>query len=159
MAGPGGTAALLQTAAAGDFDLLVYVRLAGNAAGQAGLVLYTDDNDWLTLLLDQSGHISLCIEAWQRGMPCATLTLPASTAAGGVWLRVAHQGKRFTGAVSVDTVNWRTVGSWVPDGGGTTSDSEAQSELAFTGWGVLSRGSAAAWFGDFATVLNGQSHA
>ncbi len=59
-----GIGALLQTADGGESALSVYVMLPAKASGRAGLVLYTDDNDWLTVLADPSGHISLCARAW-----------------------------------------------------------------------------------------------
>ncbi len=162
--GSSGAAALLQAAQAGDFVLSVYTRLPNNSRVESGLVLYTDDNDWLTLLLNQQGHISFCGEVRQRVMPCTTLTMPASAKVNGVWLRIAYQGDRFAGTVSQDAVTWQPVGSWTPlsTGSGSApamSGAESQSSLAFTSWGILSLGTIdnppAAWFSDFAISPGG----
>lgn len=162
--GSGALAALLQTANAGPFSLMVYVRMSGIAGGEAGLVFYTDDGDWLTLLLKETDHVSMCMEAWQRSVPCATLTVPASAVAGGVWLRVAYQGSSVAGAASVDAVTWQSVGSWSiesPGSGAAMSSAQMRQTLAYTTWGVLARGSNAdsstAWFSDFSYSEPGSS--
>jgi hypothetical protein len=162
--GSGGAAAMLQTAPSGSFELSVYVRLPAKSSGQAGLVLYTDDADWLSLLVNQSGRVSLCMEAWQRTMPCDSLVIPGSSVANGVWLRIARQGLKFAGAVSLDAVSWLAVGSWtslyslVLNGGNTaaTAGNDAASSLAFTTCGIMSVGAfndrSAPGFSDFSVV-------
>jgi hypothetical protein len=147
--GPGGAVSMLQTALSGPFELSVYVRLAATNAGQGGLVLYTDDADWLSLLVSQAGRVSLCMEVWQRTASCDSLPMPASSVSNGVWLRIERQGPRFSGAVSLDAVTWRTVGARTPLqslvlNGGTASAAgggDPPSSLAFTTWGILSVGS------------------
>jgi regulation of enolase protein 1 (concanavalin A-like superfamily) len=147
--GPGGAVSMLQTALSGPFELSVYVRLAATNAGQAGLVLYTDDADWLSLLVSQAGRVSLCMEVWQRTASCDSLPIPASSVSNGVWLRIERQGPRFSGAVSLDAVTWHTVGARTPLqslvlNGGTASAAgggDPASSLAFTTWGILSVGS------------------
>jgi hypothetical protein len=147
--GPGGGVSLLQTALPGSFELSVYVSLPATSGGQAGLVLYTDDADWLSLLVSQAGRVSLCMEVWQRTAPCDSLPIPASSVRNGVWLRIERQGPRFTGAVSLDAVTWHPVGARTPVqsvvlNGGTakaTAGGDPASSLAFTTWGILSVGS------------------
>ena len=174
----GNRAALLQSAASGDFALSVYVVLPASGSGRAGLVLFSDDSDWLTLLADSHNKVSLCVEAWQETLPCATLSL--SRGAGGIWLQVSRQGSTLTGAASLDGVLWRPVGSWTPSSTGamvatwnmkTTTPTPSSTgvtltpsatgapagtplpSLVFTSWGIMAEGSwsahAAATFNDF----------
>jgi hypothetical protein len=162
--GSGGAVTMLQTALSGSFELSVYVRLPARTAGQVGLVLYTDDADWLSLLVNQTGRVSLCMEVWQRTAPCDSLQIPASSVASGIRLRIERQGPEFAGAVSLDAVTWRSVGSWTPlrslalNGGSAsaTAGSDPVSSLAFTTWGIMSvgslRGRSAPWVSDFSVT-------
>jgi regulation of enolase protein 1 (concanavalin A-like superfamily) len=162
LSGSGGATTLLQTALSGHFSLSVYVMPPARAAGQAGLVLYTDDADWLSLLVNQSGRVSLCMEVWQQTIPCDSLQIAGSSIGNGVWLRIERQGSEFTGAVSFDTVTWRPVHSLVLNGGSATAiaGTEPASSLAFTTWGIMSAGSfsesSAPGFRDF-SVTSGAS--
>jgi hypothetical protein len=113
--------ALLQTADGGEFALSVYVMLPAKASGQAGLVLYTDDSDWLTVLANPSGHVSLCVRAGQTSVPCKTVTLSGSSPRHGIWLRVARQGNTFSGEVSLDAVAWQVIGTWTPSSAGPST--------------------------------------
>jgi regulation of enolase protein 1 (concanavalin A-like superfamily) len=166
--GSGGAVTMLQTALSGSFALSVYVRMPARTSGQAGLVLYTDDTDWLSLMVNQAGRVSLCMEVWQRTAPCDSLLIPESAVANGVWLQIERQGPEFMGAVSLDAVTWRPVGVWTPshsltlNGGSAvaTAGSDPVSSLAFTTWGIMSVGSfsesSAPGFSDF-SVAQGAS--
>jgi hypothetical protein len=165
----GNRAALLQSATSGDFALSVYVVLPASGSGRTGLVLFSDDSDWLTLLADTQNRVSLCVEAWQETLPCATVSLSGGVPTGGIWLQIARRGSTFTGAASLDDVLWRPVGSWTssstgamvttwnmktststpsptgvkagtPGGIGAPTDIPPLS-LAFTSWGIMAEGS------------------
>jgi regulation of enolase protein 1 (concanavalin A-like superfamily) len=168
--GSGGAVTMLQTALSGSFKLSVYVRLTASTVGQAGLVLYTDDADWLSLLVNQAGRVSLCMEVWQRTAACDSLLIPKSSVANGVWLQIERQGPEFMGAVSLDAVTWRLVGVWTPlhslvvNGGSATATagSDPVSSLAFTTWGIMSVGSfnesSAPGFRDFSVAQGASAH-
>jgi hypothetical protein len=89
------------------------------------------------------------MEVWQRTAPCDSLLIPESSLASGVWLQIERQGPKFMGAVSLDAVTWRPVGTWTPlhslvvNGGSATAPagSDPVSSLAFTTWGIMSVGS------------------
>lgn len=168
-----GVAALLQSADAGDFTLATYVSIPAHFSGKAGLIVYLDDNDWLMLLVDHTGHVSLCGMAWQSASPCATISVKATAVTHGLWLQLARQGNVFTGAVSLDHITWRAVGGWAPphtdapiagwngtpqasptpvrhagvaptaSNGTAKPGVEPLAPLAFTSWGIISMGSSA----------------
>ncbi|HEX8036575.1 MAG TPA: hypothetical protein VF510_22145, partial [Ktedonobacterales bacterium] len=79
-----------------------------------GLVLYLDDGDWVMVLLDGSGHVSLCPAAWQVASPCQTKQVTAAATHQGVWLRVIRQTTAFSGSFSLDGTSWQAIGQWVP---------------------------------------------
>ncbi len=114
---PRGEAALLQSVPSGDnLVLAVTVRLPAHPSPSfsAGLLLYLDDGDWLTLLI-QRGQIALCGSAWGQTTPCVTQALSASDTAGhGVTLRLTRDANGYSGQVSLDSTGWRTLGTWAP---------------------------------------------
>jgi hypothetical protein len=114
-AAPGRTL-LLEGAPAGDLQMTVQVTLPAFAAGttQAGVVLYLDDGDWLSLGVGRSGGASFCPVAWGKTFPCQSIPVPGAALAHGVYLRVERYGSVFTGLVSADGVRWSLVGSWRP---------------------------------------------
>lgn len=148
-AAAGSQAALLQGAQPGDASVAVQVALpAAPANARAGLTLYLDDGDWMTLLSGTDGSVQLCAQAWQKAAPCQSRTV--SVAAGqSVWLRLTRSGDIFTADASTDGATWATVGSWTPalpnaatpaTGAGKASTSAHQgvvAPLAFTAAGLL----------------------
>jgi hypothetical protein len=108
---------LLASAPAGDYAIGVDVSLpAALLPGtQAGIELYLDDGDWLTLGIAGNGTAALCAAAWHQAVPCTTqrVTWPSPTN-HTVTLRVARTGDTFTGALSLDGTTWTTVGKWSP---------------------------------------------
>ncbi|MGZ3664255.1 MAG: CHAP domain-containing protein, partial [Ktedonobacterales bacterium] len=112
----GSMAALLQSAQTGDAQLTVRLVMPAHTSGdvKAGLVLYLDDGDWVMVLLDGSGHVSLCPAAWQVAFPCQTKQVTAAATYQGIWLRVIRQSTAFTGSFSLDGTSWQAIGQWVP---------------------------------------------
>lgn len=115
---PGGEAALLQSVPSGDdLALTVTLKLPAHPSPsfRAGLLLYLDDGDWLTLLA-QRGQVALCGAAWGQTTPCVMQVLSASDAARhGVTLQLTRDANGYTGHVSLDgATTWRTVGTWSP---------------------------------------------
>lgn len=112
----GSMAALLQSAQTGDAQLTVRLAMPAHTSGdvKAGLVLYLDDGDWVMLLLDGSGHVSMCPAAWQVAFPCQTKQVTTTATQQGLWLRVIRQSTAFSGSFSLDGTSWQTIGQWVP---------------------------------------------
>lgn len=112
--GSAGSAALLQGALAGDTSVAVRVSLpdAGSDVS-AGVMLYLDGGDWLTLAVSQDKRVMLCVETQAKALPCVgrTATLPGS--AHALWLRVTRQAATFTGSYSADGQTWTDIGQWV----------------------------------------------
>lgn len=120
-------AALLQSAQPGDAQLTVRLVLPARTSAdvKAGLVLYLDDGDWVMLLLDGAGHVSLCPAAWQMTFPCQTTQVKASATQQGVWLQLVRQDAAFRGAFSLDGTSWQTIGHWVPTSAGEPAPTDA----------------------------------
>jgi len=117
VAGAGGAAALLQSAAAGDSTVAVRVGLPPRApagAAHAGLVLYLDDSGWVTLLVDASGNVQLCAAALQQTMPCVRKSVVVDATAHAVWMRIVRRGTMYMGESSTDGTIWHVVGQWQP---------------------------------------------
>lgn len=112
----GSMAALLQSAQTGDAQMTVRLAMPARASSdvKAGLVLYLDDGDWVMLLLDGVGHVSLCPAAWQVAFPCQTKPVNAIAMQQGLYLRIVRQGTAFSGSFSLDGASWQTIGQWVP---------------------------------------------
>ncbi|HEX6800547.1 MAG TPA: CHAP domain-containing protein [Ktedonobacterales bacterium] len=114
---PGGEAALLQSVPTGDhLTLAVTVTLPAHPSSdfRAGLLLYLDDGDWLTLAV-QRGQVALCGSAWGQAAPCVTQKLSVPSGSGtGVTLRLTRDANGYSGQVSLDGTSWSTVGSWAP---------------------------------------------
>jgi regulation of enolase protein 1 (concanavalin A-like superfamily) len=172
--GASGMAALMQAAAPGDVTLTVQVNRPGTLHDKAtvGLALYQDDGDWLTVSVDRTGAVRLCAMLRQATQPCVVGETKANPNAT-VWLRVQRSGSVFTAQWSGDGSTWRPVGQWAPDMtaslshaspsatattaatatphssptaavGAPTAPDPAAAPLAFTSWGVISRGNGAA---------------
>lgn len=114
--GSSGVAALMQAAAPGDASLSIQVARPKSLAEKAsvGLALYQDDGDWLTLMVDRSGAVSLCVTLRQAAQPCVTSKAKANPNAT-VWLQVQRSGSVFTAQWSGDGTTWQQVGQWTPD--------------------------------------------
>jgi regulation of enolase protein 1 (concanavalin A-like superfamily) len=110
-------AELLQTAPGGDFALTARVALpAGQRSDvRAGLILYLDDADWLTLAVDPTGVATLCPVAWNEPAAClASTPIAGATTSRGVLLKLTRTGDTFTGQVSTNGAHWVTAGQWTP---------------------------------------------
>ncbi|HEX6544021.1 MAG TPA: CHAP domain-containing protein [Ktedonobacterales bacterium] len=174
--GAHGVGALMQAAASGDGSLTVRVASPRTlpASGNVGLVLYQDDGDWLTLMVDRAGTVRLCPMMQQSATPCLSGKVSAKSP---VWLRLQRNGSTFIALVSGDGTAWLQVGQWSPDLSDTVTSARAPSAtsqptatatarssaasgttvtdtpdpatapLAFTSWGVLAmgNGSATGW--------------
>ncbi|HEU5440006.1 MAG TPA: CHAP domain-containing protein [Ktedonobacterales bacterium] len=115
LAAQDGAAVLLQNAPEGNGTTSVTVTLPAHpAAGmKAGLVLYLDDGDWLTLTVDRDGQVGLCGASWNQATPCVYQQVRL----GGnhtITLRVVRTDAGFEGQASLDGAAWRTIGAWVP---------------------------------------------
>ncbi len=130
----GSMAALLQSAQAGDAQMTVRLAMPAGASGdvKAGLMLYLDDGDWVMLLLDGAGHVSLCPAVWQVASPCQIKQVTASATQQGLYLRIVRQGTAFSGSFSLDGTTWQTIGQWVPAYVGDTTDTTSTSNAAPT---------------------------
>jgi hypothetical protein len=130
---PAGAAALLQSVPPGDTLMLgVTVTLPPHptATLSAGLLLYLDDGDWLTLAL-QRGQVALCGVAWGETTPCVTQALKAPMRT--IALRLSRDTDGYTAAFSLDGTTWHTVGVWLPPqppGAGTTPTASATANAA-----------------------------
>lgn len=166
---------LVQGAPAGDLTLTARVWLPADprTAPRAGLILYLDDANWLTLGVTPTGGVSLCALAWGEAAPCQQAPLPpGADLAHGVLLRLARQQSTFTGSVSADSSAWHVVGTWQPPASAQTgmeatpaaspaspdvSALPALAPLAFTSAGLFTQAAGASvgdprtWprFGDF----------
>ena len=123
--GAHGVAALMQAASEGDMTLTAQVARPDtlHGEGSVGLVLYEDDGDWLTLMVDHTGKVSLCPMAQQEAVTCMTGKAVANTA---VWLRIARSASTFTALVSADGVSWQQVAQWTPTLTGAVGPRAAQ---------------------------------
>lgn len=110
-----GAATLLQNAPEGNATLSVTVTLPAHPASrmQAGLVLYLDDGDWLTLTLDRDGQVGLCGASWSQAAPCIYQQMRLGSDRA-ITLRVVRTDAGFEGQASLAGVAWRTIGAWVP---------------------------------------------
>jgi len=171
-------AALTQLAQPGDSA--TSVRVTPGATGSAGLVLYLDGSDWVTLLATDGGKVTFCAMAWQQETPCAKrTTTPAAD--GSLWLRISRVGVAYTAATSADGQTWVTVGQWTPTWPGATKRQHGAASatatetvhaaaarpvslaagspdgtiapLAFTSVGVIVTGNDAATFASFAAIV------
>ena len=123
--GAHGVATLTQAASEGDMTLTAQVARPDtlHGEGSVGLVLYEDDGDWLTLMVDHTGKVSLCPMAQQEAVTCMTGKAAANTA---VWLRIARNASTFTALVSADGVSWQQVAQWTPTLTGAVGPRAAQ---------------------------------
>ena len=130
----GSMAALLQSAQIGDTQMTVRLAMPAHASGdvKAGLMLYLDDGDWVMLLLDGTGRVSLCPAAWQKAFPCQTKQVTAKAMQSGIWLRITRQNMAFSGTFSADGSSWQPIGQWVPTyvGEPATSDTSGATPKA-----------------------------
>jgi hypothetical protein len=112
--GQAGVAALLQQAAPGDTALTVQLAIPTHLdrATKAGLVLYLDDGDWLTLVFDGSGQASMCVTAGQAAAPCTPMPVVLSAKTTTLWLRVERRGELYSGETSIDGTIWHAAGQW-----------------------------------------------
>jgi len=104
-------AALTQLGQPGDGA--VSARVTPGKTGAAGLVMYLDANDWVTLLANDNGNVTFCAMAWQQEAPCAKQTAALATD-GSLWLRITRVGAAYTASASADGQTWATVGVWTP---------------------------------------------
>ncbi len=111
-----GVASLTQGAMSGDATLTVTISSVNTLASgaHAGLVLYLDDADWMTLTVDDGGTVALCAMAWQQAVPCVSQGHVVGAKARSVWLRVLRTEDTFTAMASTDGISWRTIGQWTP---------------------------------------------
>lgn len=111
-----GVASLTQGAPQGDATVTVKISAFDTLANgaHAGLVLYLDDTDWMTLTVDGGGGVALCAMAWQQAVPCASQDHVATEKDNVLWLRVSRTGDTFTALASADGATWRTIGQWRP---------------------------------------------
>ncbi|HEV8194033.1 MAG TPA: hypothetical protein VGP82_21510, partial [Ktedonobacterales bacterium] len=117
-----GVASLTQAALPGDATLTVTISAFETLASgaHAGLVLYLDDADWMTLTVDGGGTVALCAMAWQQAVPCISQKHGAGAKDRSVWLRVLRTGDTYTAMASTDGSSWRNIGQWTP----SASDSQ-----------------------------------
>lgn len=110
----GSAGALLQSAAPGNVALEVRVTLpsANNSTQRAGLIMYLDDGDWMTLALNAQGRASYCVVVAGRAIPCATAQIGSHGAPHVVWLQIARAGDTYTALASPDQGEWTQVGQW-----------------------------------------------
>ena len=129
--GSDGVAALMQAAAPGDASLSVQVARPKSLAEKArvGLALYHDDGDWLTLMVDRAGAVTLCVMLRQAAQPCITGKAKANPNAA-VWLQVQRSGSDFTAQWSGDGMTWQQVGQWTPDMTGVAAPGKAATPTA-----------------------------
>lgn len=129
--GSDGVAALMQAAAPGDASLSVQVARPKSLAEKArvGLALYQDDGDWLTLMVDRAGAVTLCVMLRQAAQPCITGKAKANPNAA-VWLQVQRSGSDFTAQWSGDGMTWQQVGQWTPDMTGVAAPGKAATPTA-----------------------------
>jgi hypothetical protein len=108
-----GVGALTQAASAGDMTLTLAIARPGTLShsASAGMVLYQDDGDWLTLTVDGAGVVRLCPMVQQTAQPCATGKVNASAV---VWLSIQRVGDTFMALASYDATSWQHIGSWTP---------------------------------------------
>lgn len=104
---------LLQSAPAGDFSATTSLTLpvAAPASLQAGMIVYLDDGDWLTLGIDRTGTMTFCPVVWGHAYDCQSATLGAGDVAGrALHLQLTRAGDTFQGALSLDGVTWVSAG-------------------------------------------------
>lgn len=172
--GSAGVASLTQGALAGEAAVTVRInnpqRLVDGAS--AGILLYTDDADWLTLTADAKGTVTLCAVSWGQSPRCDKREKVFGNKDAALWLRVQRTGDTYTAQASVDGSAWTSAGQWTPawpgDAAATTAGPkatpsptpspaatpragdgqqpryQATAPLAFTAWGVLVRGASSA---------------
>jgi len=121
----------MQAAAPGDVSLDVQVARPKTLAEKArvGLALYQDDGDWLTLMVDRTGAVTLCVTLRQAAQPCITGNAKANPNAA-VWLQVQRSGSDFTAQWSGDGTTWQQVGQWTPDMTGAVAPGKAATPTA-----------------------------
>jgi hypothetical protein len=112
----GGTAALIQGAPMGDATVTAQVAMPAHAGAgtHAGLVLYLDEGDWLTLLVDGRGHVAFCGAALQQALPCASAAISGHPASGTIGLQITRTSDTYSAEMSADGVTWTTVGQISP---------------------------------------------
>ncbi len=128
--GGAGVAALLQSAAPGNVAISVQLALPARLGPdvKSGLVLYLDDGDWITLLVDGSGQAALCAMSAQKAAPCTPMPTLLSPSTRTLWLRIERRGTLYSGATSLDGMIWHSAGQWLaslpqvtPGAGDTTA--------------------------------------
>jgi hypothetical protein len=116
--GPSGAGALLQSALPGDAAATVRVTLPADATNgqQAGLALYLDSGDWITLTVDARGDAAFCVEVAGQAVPCVTRQITLAATSPIVWAQIARTGDTYTALVSPDQGEWSVVGHWTAQG-------------------------------------------
>lgn len=116
--GPTGAGALVQSALPGDAAATVRVTLPADAANgqQAGLALYLDAGDWITLSIDARGRTAFCVEVAGQAVPCLTQQITFAAPSRIVWAQIARSGDTYTALVSPDQGEWSVVGHWTAPG-------------------------------------------
>lgn len=112
--GADGSAALLQGALAGDASVEVRLALPAHFASgtSAGLILYLDGGDWLTLTMNPAQRVTLCVQAQAKALPCVARTAIPLASAHAIWLRVIRHAATFTAGYSADGQIWTDAGQW-----------------------------------------------
>jgi hypothetical protein len=111
-----GVASLLQPAATGDMSLTVALALPAHLdrGVSAGLILYLDDGDWITLTLSGSNPIqaTMCEMSAEKSVPCAQMPVQLAPTTRALWLRLQRRGQLYSSATSLDGVIWHAAGQW-----------------------------------------------
>ena len=110
----GSAGALLQSAAPSDTAIEVRVTPSSgnNSTQRAGLMVYLDDGDWMTLTVDAQGHASYCVVVAGSANPCSTIQIGSHGASRVVWLQIARSDATYSALVSPDQGGWAQVGQW-----------------------------------------------
>lgn len=110
----GGTGALLQSAAPGNAAIETRVTLPASekSTQRAGLIMYFDDGDWMTLTVDVKGNVAYCVQAAGRAIPCMSTRIDMKSSTRVVWLQLARSGDAYSALASADQGEWTTVGQW-----------------------------------------------
>ena len=125
LVGANGAGALLQSASPGDAAVEARITLPSDVAGaqRAGLVIYLDDSDWITLTVDAQGHASFCVAAAGVSAPCMTRQITLTKTSRVVWAQLARSEDTYSGLVSPDQGGWIAVGQWTTGGSNSQTGS------------------------------------
>jgi beta-xylosidase len=113
-----GTNLLVRTAPIGDFEIETRVLFTPTSNIQtAGLLVYEDDDNYLALIRAYCGFIPQCkgnaiyFDQEEQGQTIGSNFVMTITTSSEAYLRVLRQGTVYTGYVSVDGLDWLTVGT------------------------------------------------